>query len=90
MRTVLALLLLIGFSSCQNLSYKRFLATSTTTAGVKEFYGDNVTISYSGNLGCGSCVRGGYVFCYKGVEGEVVADTLPTSSQKCCKDSKAC
>ena len=30
------------------------------------FYDENITIPFTASLGCGGCIRGGYVFCLPG------------------------
>jgi hypothetical protein len=76
------------------LQEERFLANATTTNTTKppppSFYGDNVTIPFKVTLGCGACVRGSYIFCYKGVEGEILNASLSATNQKCCMNATDC
>jgi hypothetical protein len=37
--------------------------------GPPKFYDQNATIAFSSTLGCGSCIRGGYIHCIPGTEG---------------------
>ena len=53
------------------------------------FYGPNVTVPFNKTLGCGGCVRGGYIYCYKGVEGQIHKE-LDRSNSKCCQTEDDC
>jgi hypothetical protein len=33
-------------------------------------YPDDITIDFNSNLKCGSCIRGGYIYCVNGKEGD--------------------
>ena len=45
-----------------------------------------MTIPYKANLGCGACIRGGYVYCMPGAEGSDPT-TWGTKQATCCKDA---
>ncbi|TNV78715.1 hypothetical protein FGO68_gene6715 [Halteria grandinella] len=38
-------------------------------SAVPKFYEDTLKIAYNATLGCGACIRGGYVYCIPGAEG---------------------
>ena len=86
----------ILFSMCLAIAYSanaEFLQGFTderVLQSSQKYYGDNVTIAFSLTLGCGACIRGGYIFCYKGVEGSIMTTTLSTSNYKCCKTATDC
>ena len=40
---------------------------------IPKVYGENVTISFKANLGCGACIRGNYIYCIPGAEGSTPA-----------------
>ena len=49
----------------------------------------SATITFDASLKCGKCIKGGFVFCTKGGDGEVVADDgkgVPAAAT-CCEDS---
>jgi hypothetical protein len=52
-----------------------------------ESYPDDVQIDYSSTLKCGACIRGGFVYCVNGKEGD--AD-LATKASFCCQSSSGC
>ncbi len=54
-----------------------------------KFYGDNVRIPHKAQLGCGACIRGGYIFCIPGAEGSDPS-TWGTKKPNCCQNSTAC
>lgn len=49
----------------------------TSTASAQPVYKDQ--------LGCGACIKGGWNFCFKGTDAQVVEDTEP--QKKCCEDA---
>ena len=53
------------------------------------YFGDNVAVPFSQSLGCGACVTGGYIYCYKGVEGQIQKE-LSRSNSRCCKTETDC
>ena len=61
---VLLAILAIASVSAED-EFERFLVSSSDPS----VYGDNVTIAFSWDLGCGACIRSGYVFCTQGGEG---------------------
>lgn len=63
-------------------------ATNTTKTSLPVKYPENVTIPFTQSLGCGACIKGGYIFCAFGKEGNEYATTLPTT--KCCQNSTNC
>jgi hypothetical protein len=59
--------------------FLRGLQTNTTSNGTKpqssegsgekkppSYYGNNVTIPFNQNLGCGACISAGFIFCIPG------------------------
>jgi len=50
-------------------------------------YPDDVQIDYNANLKCGACIRGNYLYCVNGKEGD--AD-LSTKQQVCCQSAANC
>lgn len=46
-----------------------FLSRDLGVTTLPSKYDEKLSITYSGNLGCGSCIRGGYVYCIPGAEG---------------------
>ncbi len=52
---------------------------------IPKSYGENVSIPYNGTLGCGACIRGGYIYCIPGAEGSDPS-TWGTNKAVCCKD----
>jgi hypothetical protein len=50
-------------------------------------YDDDLKIDFKANLGCGACIRGGYIYCIPGAEG---LDPIILGAGKntiCCKDA---
>jgi hypothetical protein len=56
---------------------------------IPKSYGENVTIPHNATLGCGACIRGGYIYCIPGAEGSDPT-TWGTSKAVCCKDKNNC
>jgi len=56
----------------------------------KRFYGENVKINYKPRLGCGSCIKAGYIYCIPGAEGTDPSTWPPTLKPTCCKDLSSC
>lgn len=47
------------------------------------------TFEYDEDLACGSCIRGGYNFCFEGVDAQEVTPSSPTfPDTKCCRDDQ--
>lgn len=67
--------------------------TSTTTAAaapkIPKFFDDNITIPFNGTLGCGACIRGGYIYCIPGAEGSDPS-TWGTNKAVCCQNASNC
>ena len=72
------------------------LAPSTSTTVPKgrkrvnaplESYPDDVQIDFNANLKCGACIRGNYLYCINGKEGD--AD-LSQKQQVCCQSASNC
>ena len=51
------------------------------------FYPDDVQIDYNVNLKCGACIRGNYIYCVNGREGEPDLHMRP---QTCCQSLSNC
>jgi hypothetical protein len=65
-----------------------FKETNKTTS-IPKFYGDNFTISYAADLGCGGCIEGGYVYCIPGAAGSEPS-TWGKNTAFCCKNTTSC
>lgn len=48
-----------------------------------------MTIPFNATLGCGACIRGGYIYCIPGAEGSDPT-TWGTNKAVCCKDKNNC
>jgi hypothetical protein len=48
-----------------------------------------VTIPFNATLGCGGCIKGGYIYCIPGAEGSDPA-SWGSSKAICCKDNNTC
>ena len=46
-----------------------FLSRDLGVTAPPSKYDEKLSITYSADLGCGSCIRGGYVYCIPGAEG---------------------
>jgi hypothetical protein len=55
-----------------------------------KFYGDDLKIEFKDKLGCGACIRGGYIFCIPGAEGSDPSTWASGMTSVCCKDSTSC
>ena len=55
-----------------------------------KFYAENATIGYKSDLGCGACIRGGYIYCIPGEEGSDPSTWPVGLKPACCKDSASC
>ncbi len=60
---------------------------NTTKAGLPRKYSDNAKIPFKSVLGCGACIRGGYIFCIPGAEGSDPATWASTLKPTCYQDS---
>jgi len=85
--TIVALLSL-AVVNCQDFLIERYLQQNPPA--LPEEYPENVNITYSSTLACGACVRGGYIYCYKGSEGEVQNTAPAAANQKCCQTEASC
>ena len=56
----------------------------------KSYYGENVKINYQTKLGCGSCIKSGYIYCIPGAEGTDSSTWPPNLKATCCKDLANC
>lgn len=56
---------------------------------IPKVYGENITIPFDGALGCGACIRGGYIYCIPGAEGSDPS-TWGTKKSVCCKNATTC
>ncbi len=85
------ILMLAGYASCAvaySSSFLRDLQTLPTNTTPKA-YGDDIVIGYKSELGCGACIRGGYIYCIPGAEGSD-SSTWGTKKANCCKDAATC
>ncbi len=57
---------------------------------IPKVYGENITIPYNSNLGCGACIRGGYVYCIPGAEGSDPATWAAGNKAFCCQSKTNC
>ena len=44
--------------------------------------------SYDETLLCGKCIRGCFVFCFRGTDGDTIADGGRDPVSKCCQDDR--
>lgn len=70
-------------------------ATSDFLRGLQEkkppkFYGDDIKIEFKAQLGCGACIRGGYIYCIPGAEGSDPSTWAAGTTSVCCKDAASC
>lgn len=42
---------------------------TNATKSIPKKYDDNAKIAFKSELGCGACIRGGYIYCIPGAEG---------------------
>jgi len=80
--SIIGLVSLAGFASAQLFDTERFLQTSNATQAA------DPKIPFRSTLGCGACIRGGYIFCIPGPEGSNRA-TWGTLRPNCYQDSTA-
>lgn len=55
-----------------------------------KFYGDDIKIAHKAQLGCGACIRGGYIYCIPGAEGSDPSTWAAGTTSVCCKDAATC
>lgn len=53
------------------------------------FYGDDIKINHNTKLGCGACIRGGFIYCIPGAEGSDPS-TWGGKNATCCADKANC
>lgn len=53
-------------------------------------YGENVSINFANTLGCGACIRGGYIYCIPGAEGSDPSSWAANTKAVCCRNSASC
>ncbi len=82
--TTAALLFLCGLATPTS-----FLRNLQGAGKPPKFYGDDIKIEHKGQLGCGACIRGGYIYCIPGSEGSNPA-TWGGLTAVCCKSSTSC
>lgn len=51
---------------------------------------EGYTITYANSLKCGQCIKGGYIFCTQGADGETVASGSSAATATCCQDAQNC
>ena len=64
-----------------------FLSRDLGVTAPPSKYDEKLSITYSADLGCGSCIRGGYVYCIPGAEGSDPATWTVYKSDICCRDA---
>ena len=69
----------------EDLENSRFLQGRNRT-GIPKQYKDTDTIKFAEFLGCGACIRGGYIFCIPGPEGSDPS-TWPAANRNRCYQS---
>ena len=65
----------------KNLTQVALLSLATVRAAEEVF-------THADTLKCGKCIRGGFVFCFEGTDGDVVADGGRDPTSKCCEDDQ--
>lgn len=89
MRNIVTSILIISLAgvASANDSFLRVLQ-NTTKGGrvVPKQYDDDLKIIFNANLGCGACIRGGFVFCLPGAEGSDTPSWGAGKKAVCCKD----
>jgi len=50
-------------------------------------YDDDLKIDFKANLGCGACIRGGFIYCIPGAEGSDPITWGAGKNTVCCKDA---
>lgn len=63
--------------------------TTNALANIPKFFAENITLAYKDTLGCGACIRGGYIYCIPGAEGSDPS-SWGTNKAVCCKNSTVC
>ena len=77
---------LAGVASA-NESFLRDLQAAPRIRKGPSKYGENVTIEFKASLGCGACVRSGFVYCIPGAEGSDPESWGVGKKSVCCKDA---
>ena len=84
--TSILLLTLAGVASAND-SFLRVLQNTTRGGRVApKVYDDDLKVVFNANLGCGACIRFGYVFCIPGAEGSDTPSWGAGKKAVCCKD----
>lgn len=73
----------------RNLAKAAPTATPTPPPKIPKFYDDNISVPFVSILGCGACIRGGYIYCIPGAEGSDPS-TWGTNKAVCCQSSANC
>ena len=79
----------LAFLTAGTLATSDFLRILDDKKDAKKYYGDDVKIEFKSQLGCGSCIKGGYIYCIPGAEGSD-PDTWGGKKAVCCKDAASC
>jgi hypothetical protein len=87
--TTAAALLVLGGLATPSDSFLRNLQEGKRDGKPPKFYGDDVKIEFKEKLGCGACIRGGYIFCIPFAEGSDPS-TWGGLSPVCCKNTASC
>ncbi len=61
----------------------------TPAKAIPTSYAENVTLAYKASLGCGACIRGGYIYCVPGAAGSDES-SWGNKTATCCKDEATC
>jgi len=67
-----------------------FLRNLQSSRNAPRFYGDNVTIGFREQLGCGACIRGNYIYCIPGDAGSDPTTWPANLNAICCRDAATC
>ena len=90
MRKILSSILIItlaGVASASETFLRQMQVTpkNGTRKGLPK-YDDDLKIEFKATLGCGACIRGGYVYCIPGAEGSD-PESWCVKKSVCCKDA---
>jgi hypothetical protein len=81
--TTIGTLCLASLASAQILENSRFLDGNNNRTGIPKQYKDTDKINFADSLGCGACIRGGYIFCIPGAEGSDPSTWTAGVKSKC-------
>lgn len=95
MRKEVTSILIIAFAAATVNAEANFLrllddAKNGTRAGVPKKYDEDLKIPFKASLGCGACIRGGYIFCLPGAEGSDSTAWKAGLTPVCCENSTNC